>query len=221
MDIQMQSATSFDLLQQLAEVDKIGFEIIFITGDGAKEHLIKAIKFSAIDYLYKPLDDTELVVAVNKTIEKLNLKQQNEQVKVLLDRLLPIEPKSSKIAFHLRGGVIELINVSEIKYLKADGVISYVNIKDGRNLATSKNLGFYKEILINDYSFVMISNSYLVNREYIKKFNSRDLSVMLADNTVLFASKRFGRELKDSLGSNTRKQLRDIFSGLLFFKNSD
>lgn len=203
LDIQLPKGTGFDLLNKLSEKDKIDFEIIFITGESEKKHTLRAIKYSAIDFLYKPLDDVELVVAVNKAIEKLKSTYFNKQIKVLLDRVGDEKISgTNKIAFHLYNGVIEFVNVQEIKYLQADGVISYIFLENGDKLTITKNLGFYKDMLIADYNFHLISNSLLVNHEFIKRYNHRELMVTLKDGSNIYASKRFGKEFKNSLNQN-------------------
>ncbi len=200
LDIQLQKGTGFDLLLKLSENGKIDFEIIFITGESAKEHTLRAIKYSAIDFLYKPLDDAELVIAVNKAIEKIKNTYFNKQIKLLLDRIGNEKvSKNNNIAFHLHNGVIEFVNVKEIKYLQADGVVSYVYLEDGSKLTITKNLGYYKDMLITDYNFHLISNSLLVNNEFIHRYNHHDLLLTLKDGTKLFASKRFGKEFKNSI----------------------
>ncbi len=203
LDIQLPKGTGFDLLNKLSAKGKIDFEIIFITGESEKVHTLRAIKYSAIDFLYKPLDDTELVVAVNKAIEKLKNTYFNKQIKLLLDRVGHEKvSETNKIAFHLHNGVIEFVNVKEIKYLQADGVISYIFLENGEKLTITKNLGYYKDMLIADYNFHLISNSLLVNHEFIHRYNHHELLLTLKDGSKLYASKRFGKEFKNSLQQN-------------------
>ncbi|MBS2099931.1 LytR/AlgR family response regulator transcription factor [Carboxylicivirga linearis] len=201
LDIQLTTGTGFDLLKKLSEENCIDFEIIFITGESAKEYTLRAIKYSAIDFLYKPLDDSELVQAVNKALSKISSRNFNHQIKLLLERVGGAQQiPSNKMAFHLHNGIIEFVNISDIVYLKADGVICYVFLKDGVQLSVTRNIGFYKEMLVSDYHFHAISNSLLVNQEFIKKYNHRELTVELTNGTVLYASKRFGKDFKDQFG---------------------
>lgn len=203
LDIQLPKGTGFDLLNKLAEEDKIDFEIIFITGESEKEYTLRAIKYSALDFLYKPLDDADLVIAVNKAIEKLKNQYFNKQIKLLLDRVGHEKvSKTNQIAFHLHNGIVEFVSVKEIKYLQADGVISYIYLENGEKLTITKNLGYYKEMLIVDYNFHLISNSLLVNHEFIHRYNHHELLVTLKDGSKLYASKRFGKEFKNSLLQN-------------------
>src|SRR5687767_13461427 len=79
LDIQMPGKDSFQMLQELG---KYNFEIIFVTAYG--DYGIKAVKFSAIDYLLKPINIDELKTAVSKAIEKIKHKRENENLKNLL-----------------------------------------------------------------------------------------------------------------------------------------
>ncbi|MCU4175234.1 LytR/AlgR family response regulator transcription factor [Carboxylicivirga sp. N1Y90] len=214
LDIQLATGTGFDLLQKLSNENRIDFEIIFITGESAKEYTLRAIKFSAIDYLYKPLDDTDLTLAVNKALGKITNKNFNQQIKLLLERVggdaqLP----SNKMAFHLHSGVIEFVNISDVVYLKADGVVSYVYLKDNTKLTATRNIGFYKDMLVAECHFHPISNSLLVNQDYIKKYNHRELTVELENGTVLYASKRFGKDFKDQF-ANKKSRFSGFTDGI-------
>lgn len=205
LDIQLTTGTGFDLLRRLMDENQIDFEIIFITGESAKEYTLKAIKFSAIDFLYKPLDDSELTQAINKAIVKINSKAYNQQIRLLLERVGSNQNSlSNKMAFHLHSGVIEFVVISDIIYLQADGVITYVFLKGDVRLTATRNIGFYKEMLVSDYHFHSISNGLLVNQDYIKKYNHRELTVELTNGTCLYASKRFGKEFKDTFNTSAR-----------------
>lgn len=211
LDIRMQAGSSFDLLKKLSDNDAIDFEIIFITGESDKEHVLRAIKFSAIDFLYKPLDDTELVVAVNRALEKRKSEDLNHQVKLLLQRMDERSTvKSDKIAFHLYSGILQMISVDEITYLEADGVVSKVHLNDGETITVNRNLGYYKELLILEYNFVSISNSIVLNKEYVKRYNHKALKITLTNGIELPVSRRKGKELKELLSE--RQGLSDIFS---------
>ncbi len=216
LDIQMPTGTSFDLLKQLSEEDAINFEIIFITGESAKEYTLRAIKFSAIDFLYKPLDDTELVLSVNRAVERLNKQSYNHQIKLLLNRIdQQAAVKHNKVAFHLHSGIVQMVNINELMYMEADGVVSKAYLSTGEKITINRNLGFYKEILMIEHNFIPLSNKILANKDFIKRYNNRNLEVTLTDNTVLFASKRCGKELKYYLSENKKsynlKKLLNLF----------
>lgn len=214
LDIQMQTGTSFDLLKRLSDKDIINFEIIFITGENDKEYTLRAIKFSAIDFLYKPLDDGELVVAVNRAINKLKNQNFNHQIKLLLQRMDEQSAvKPNKIAFHLHNGIVQMISVDELKYMEADGVVSKVYLKSGEKITVNRNLGYYKDILMLENDFIPLSNSILLNKDYIKRYNHQTLKITLTDNTELPVSRRKGKELKEILSE--KRGLSSIFSAFL------
>ncbi len=211
LDIRMQAGTSFDLLKRLSDKGDINFEIIFITGESDKEHILRAIKYSAIDFLYKPLDDSELVVAVNRALDKCKSQDLNHQVKLLLQRMDERSmAKPDKIAFHLHSGILQMIPVDELQYIEADGVVSKVHLRSGETITVNRNLGYYKELLIFEHNFIPLSNSIVLNREYIKRYNHQALKVTLTDDTELPVSRRRAKELKESLSE--RKGLSAIIS---------
>ena len=211
LDIRLQAGTSFDLLKRLSDKGVINFEIIFITGESDKEHILRAIKYSAIDFLYKPLDDGELVMAVNRALDKRESQDLNNQVKLLLQRMDERSTvKPDKITVHLHSGILQMISVNELKYIEADGVVSKVHLKNGETITVNRNLGYYKDLLILEHDFVPLSNSILLNREYIKRYNHQTLKITLTDNTELPVSRRRGKELKEMLGE--RKGLSGMIS---------
>ena len=211
LDIRLQAGTSFDLLKRLSDKGVINFEIIFITGESDKEHILRAIKYSAIDFLYKPLDDGELVMAVNRALDKRESQDLNNQVKLLLQRMDERSTvKPDKITVHLHSGILQMISVNELKYIEADGVVSKVHLKSGETITVNRNLGYYKDLLILEHDFVPLSNSILLNREYIKRYNHQTLKITLTDNTELPVSRRRGKELKEMLGE--RKGLSGMIS---------
>lgn len=203
LDIQMPTGTSFDLLKRLSDENKINFEIIFITGESAKQFPLRAIKYSALDFLYKPLDDTELVIAVNKAIKKISSQNHQNQIELLLQRIEKnATTKPDKIALHLHEGIIEMTSVYDIIYLQADGVVTKIHLQNGTVFTVNRNLGFYKEMLIMDYNFVSASNSILVNPTYIKRYDYRKLTITLTNHKALTVSRRCAKELKEILSSN-------------------
>lgn len=211
LDIQLSSGTGFDLLRMLDDSNLINFEIIFITGESAKEYTLKAIKYSAIDFLYKPLDDEDLVFAVNKATNKIENLNYNKQVKLLLSRLSGADIKQNNIAFHLSQGTVEFVSISDILYLEADSVMTYVKLIDNQVMHVYKNLGFYKDNLVNDYGFIALSSSVIVNSQHIKRFKPRDLTMEMINGETLQISRRYGKDIKDILNEKVKSQSRFSF----------
>ena len=130
--------------KKLSLENKITFESIFVTGEKESTYVINALKFSAIDYLYKPLDDDELMVATNKAIEKRLKSKSNQQIDFLLQMLSTSKNESQKVAFNLIKGTTVVIELDHIVMLEADGVITDIYLNDQTILHACKNLGFYK-----------------------------------------------------------------------------
>lgn len=216
-DVNMPRGTSFDLLKKLSLVKKINFESIFITGEKESDYVINALKFSAIDYLYKPLDDEELVLAVNKAIEKKIKSQDNKQVDLLLQLLSQSENQSQKVAFSLIKGNTVFIDLDKIVMLEADGVISKIHLDDKTILHASKNLGFYKSFLLERDFFFQVSHSVIANVKEVKSFDNKNLIIYFKNNTFTSVSRRRAKEFKDFLqGYDPKSKLLNKI--LAFFK---
>lgn len=220
MDIELKGATSFDLLENLQKKDALTFEIIFFTAYGTYEYATRAIEFSALEFLTKPIDAEKLRPAVEKAVKKLDRHYDNAQIKLMLEILRSTNQKTSRIAFHLTKGIVEFVNVQDIVYLEADGPVTYVHLKDNSKLTAVKNLGQYSKLLTRDFPFFPISNSILINLDYVRRYNHSELSVVLTTGNHLFASRRGGQEFRRYLNENRSKfgDLESFSLGALFRK---
>ncbi|MDN5211479.1 LytTR family DNA-binding domain-containing protein [Fulvivirgaceae bacterium BMA12] len=163
LDIEMQTGTGFDLLEQSKN---FSFEVIFTT---AFEHYaLKAIKFSAIDYLLKPIDVEELQAAVVKVQKKKDTLTQNKKLINLLSNIQNTDSKQHKITLATSEG-LEFINVTDIIFCEANGSYTNFHLKQEKNLIVSKHLKEY-ENLLNEYNFLRVHQSYLINLAEVEKF---------------------------------------------------
>lgn len=200
LDIQMPNGTTFDLLKKLSEEKRIAFEIIFITGQTESEYLINAIKFSAIDFLYKPLEDEALSQAIHKAKDKIENRKNAKRVELLLEYVDTIDKTNTdRVAFQLSKGVIKFFNINDISYLKADGVVTKIHLIDGTEYSATKNLGYYRSFLINQFDFCSISHSLIINMEQVDDYLHKDLIVTMKNGLQLKASRRGGKEFKDKM----------------------
>ena len=204
LDIELKQTTGFDLLKKLHREGSINFETIFFTAHGTYDNATRAIKYSALDFLTKPLDPEKLRHAVEKASKKLNQKQHNAQIELLLETLKSPSAKTNRIAFHLLKGIIEFVKVDDIVYLEADQNVSYVYLQNGSKLNAMRNLGHYSKLLVSDYSFFPISHSIVVNLDYVKRYNHSELTVSLTNGKHLFASRRGGQDFKRYLNENRK-----------------
>lgn len=200
LDIQMPKGTTFDLLKRLSDEKKINFEIIFITGQKESEYLINAIKFSAIDFLYKPIEDDALINAINKAKEKVEHRKNEKRVELLLDYLESSEKKKTdRVAFQLSKGIIKFFAINDITHLKADGVVTKIHLADGSEYSATKNLGFYRAFLISQFEFCSIAHGLIINMDQVDDYLHKDLTVTMKNGIQLKASRRGGKEFKERM----------------------
>ncbi|HLT71984.1 MAG TPA: LytTR family DNA-binding domain-containing protein [Cyclobacteriaceae bacterium] len=188
LDIEMPGGNGFELLEQC---DGFDFEVIFTT---AFEHYaLKAIKFSALDYLLKPIDVDELQEAVRKVVQKKERDHDNLKVTTLL-RNLGKSKLDQTIALATAEG-LEFIRVSDIYYCQAEGSYTLFHLKKTGKLLVSKHLKEY-ENLLGDYGFFRVHNSYLINLAEVARYVKGDGGYLIMNNG-------------DSVGLSARR--RDAF----------
>jgi len=140
LDIKMDDGTGFDLLKQLEPVD---FKIIFVTA--YDQYAIKAIKFSALDYLLKPIDPDELSIAVNKA-EKLVIEELNQQLATLEDNMQTKDRSKKKIILRTFDN-IHLVKLSDIIYCESNDNYTNFNLLNNRKILVSTTLKEYDDML--------------------------------------------------------------------------
>ncbi|OFY56569.1 MAG: hypothetical protein A2X22_10690, partial [Bacteroidetes bacterium GWF2_49_14] len=159
LDVEMPHGSGFDLLAQFP--DKT-FDVIFITA--FNHYAIRAIKFSAVDYILKPININEFIVAIEKVLEKRSTSfQPNRNLETLLENLN--SPAPAKLAIPTSEGM-EYINTREIIRIEADRSYSWFFLTGKRKLLVSTNLKEYQDIL-SDRSFFRAHNSHLINLEHV------------------------------------------------------
>lgn len=167
LDIQMPDGSGFRMLEEL---DSINFEIIFTTA--FDQFAIKAIKYSALDYLLKPIDAEELVRAVKKVEQKISHTQVNQNIQVLLDNIKSREAEPHKIVLST-SEKIHIIETDQILRCESDNYYTNFFLSDGKKILVSKTLK-ENEQLLSDHNFIRPHKSHLVNVKYIKGFLRAD-----------------------------------------------
>jgi len=163
LDIQMPDGSGFRMIEEL---DEINFEIIFTTA--FDQFAIKAIKYSALDYLLKPIDPEELVRAVRKVETKISSQQVNQNIQVLLDNIKSREADPHKIVLST-SEKIHIIETDQIIRCESDNYYTNFFLSDGKKILVSKTLK-ENEALLSDHNFIRPHKSHLVNVKYIKGF---------------------------------------------------
>lgn len=173
LDIELQSGTGFDILTQLTEIN---FEVVFTTA--FDQYAIKAVKFSSLDYLLKPIDLEELQQAVEKAKRAKDKEEYNQQLKILLQNIKQSKP--SKICLSTAEG-FEFINTSKIIYCEAGGSYTTFVLKTGTKLLVSKHLKEFETMLLDNH-FMRVHNSYLINLKEVKKYVKSDGGYIVMNN---------------------------------------
>lgn len=185
LDIQMPNASGFDLLNQL---DKIDFEIIFVTAHDA--YAIKAFKYSAVDYLLKPIKVSELIEAVTKAKDRLEKNHSGDNIRFMLDKVSPAKKVllNNKILLPTLGGY-NIIDIFEIAYCQSESNYTRFHFVDGKNLVVSKTLKEFESILLENH-FFRIHRSYIINLNCIAKYNKgKGGEVVMKDGAILEVSR--------------------------------
>ncbi len=193
LDIEMPDKTGFELLTSLPEIN---FDIIFTTA--YNHYAIKAIRFSALDYLLKPVDLDELKNAVGRVFKKHNKKEHRESIDLLVNNIRSLQPNFSRITLSTQDGLV-ILHVTEIVYCEASGTYTIFFLKNKEKIIVSKTLKEYEELLSGHY-FFRVHNSYLVNLNEVKKYIKGDGgSVMMSNGDEVFVSKRKKEEFLQAL----------------------
>lgn len=182
LDIQMPYENGFELL---ARFPSKTFDVVFITA--YNHYAIQAIKFSALDYILKPIDIGEFVKAVNKVVEKrATMLLDNKRFETLLYNLRSSFPL--KLAISTQEG-IEFINTKEIVRIEADGSYCWFYMTNGRKLIVSKYLKDFQELLTGT-RFLRIHNSHIINLDFVKRYMRRDTYLVeMKDGSLIPLSK--------------------------------
>lgn len=163
LDIEISGGNSFQLLDILQPVK---FDIIFVTA--YDNYLLKAIKYSALDYLFKPINIKELIAAVNKSTERMQNQIASRQIELLLKQLT--SPKN-KITITLPTSFgFYVIAVQDIVRCEAKGSYTVFYMNDGKSHTASKTLKEYEELLPADI-FFRAHHSHLINIQFVVKYH--------------------------------------------------
>jgi len=162
LDIQMPDGTGFDVLRS---VKNKNFEVVFITAH--EEFAIKAIKFSALDYLLKPIDPSELRAAVERAIKAVDDKKEDSQFEALQNNIQPSQKRRLVLKTQESVYVVEL---HEIIRCEADRNYTSFFLVGGKKILVSKTLKEY-ETLLSSHNFLRVQQSHLINLDYVDRYD--------------------------------------------------
>lgn len=177
LDIQMPEKSGFDLLSTFINPS---FEIIFVTA--YDKYGIQAIKFSAIDYLLKPIDIDELKTAVNKVFQKKN-NVQSGQIENLLSIIKHQQQKEDHRIALTSAGEINFVKTSEIIRCESSNNYTTFFFIDGKKQVVSRPISEFEEMLL-PYDFVRCHQSHLISKKFIKRLVKKDGGYFVMDDNV-------------------------------------
>jgi two-component system LytT family response regulator len=192
LDVEMPMMNGFELLHQFPGHT---FEVIFVTA--YDYYAIKAVRFSALDYLLKPVDKDELLEAVHRFLDKKNSANNlKEQYENLLHNLKNNNKENYKLAISTSEG-IQFIVPENIIRCEAIGAYTKFYLADRKTIVTSKVLKEYDEML-SEHNFIRVHRTHLVNKKFVNAV-STDHQLIMSDNTQIEISRRKWDDVKKVL----------------------
>ncbi|HEU0137238.1 MAG TPA: LytTR family DNA-binding domain-containing protein [Flavobacterium sp.] len=181
LDIHLSDGTGFDILEKLVLSNgKINAHIVFITAH--EKYAVKAFKFSALDFILKPVDPEELQNTITKIKDAVGKTNSFEHIDLLLENIRKKVDNYKRIALSTNDG-IHLFDVADI--IRCEAKVNYTQffIKNHKPVLISKTLKEYEELL-SEHGFERIHQSHLINLSYLKSYIKTDGGyVIMADNT--------------------------------------
>ncbi|WMI65335.1 LytTR family DNA-binding domain-containing protein [Aestuariibaculum sp. YM273] len=175
LDIEMPNQSGLEILEYFS--GQIDFKIIFVTA--YNQYAIEAFKLSAIDYLLKPVDITELKEAVTKAKEAIEANNLSQQLSKLRDSLKQLS--IDKIALEIPKGIL-FASHNDIVYFEADGMYTNVQLAEGKQKTICKPLKHFVEQLSKNAMFFKCHRSYFINLKYVEELVKDDGDYLLMSN---------------------------------------
>jgi len=179
LDIDLPDGTSFDILRS---VDYSKMKIIFITA--FHDYAIQAIKFSAFDYILKPLKSSELIATVNRVIEESLESNYAEKFDAIFSNFNSAHPELKKIVLKT-SDKIHVVSINDIIHCKAENTYTTFFLLSGKKIIVSKPIKKYEEML-SEHGFMRVHQSHLINLNYIQHLNKQEGGILvMSDNSQI------------------------------------
>ena len=166
LDIDLGDGTGFDVLQAIKPYN---FSLIFSTA--FNDYAIKAIKFSALDYILKPIDENELCLAIDKAMSAREKSNLESQLKNFFDNF--DKTSQSKKLVLKTAGELNIVEITDIVYCQSDNSYTTFFFANNEEIVVSKGMKEFEDIL-TDFNFFRPHTSFLVNLNYVKKLDKSD-----------------------------------------------
>ena len=193
LDIQMPDGSGFKLLDEIGNID---FEVIFSTA--YDQFAIKAIKYSALDYLLKPINPEDLITSIEKLEQRMLRGKDDTSIKFLLDKIKNPETDIKKIVLSTMEGM-HVVDINNIIRCESDDYYTKFFLKDKKMIMVSKTLKENEELL-SEHNFIRPHKSHLINLKYVKSFLRPDGGcILMTDGSNVPVSRRKREEIIDIL----------------------
>jgi len=173
LDIEMPKKNGFQLLEYFPD---FSFEVIFVTAYDS--YAIKAIRFSAADYILKPINYLELKSAVNKVSQRIIQKEENRQIKQLYNNIK--QPQNAKIGLPTSDR-IEFVEADKIIRCQGEGNYTHIYFEEGKHLLVAKTLVEFEDLL-KEYHFIRVHKAHLVNIKHVVAYLKTDGGILQLSN---------------------------------------
>lgn len=176
LDVAMPGKNGIDFLKEL---DEISFEVIFVTAHD--KYILQAIRFAAVDYLQKPVEEQQLIAAISNASRRIAQKQTNHQIKAFIHNLnQQQQPKDMQLCIPSVKG-FQVVELNDIVYCEAENTYTNIHFRDGKKILASRPLLDYEQML-QDNNFFRIHKSTLVNIRHIKEYQKGEGGFVIMSN---------------------------------------
>lgn len=195
LDVEMPYGNAFDLLEQVKEIT---FETVFVTA--FSNYAMKALNCSAAYYILKPIDIDELVAAVDKIKVQREKSKEFIHTKILIENINIVNKQLQKIVLPTMEG-FEVVQVKDIIRCQANDNFTDVIINEGKKMLICRTLKHF-EGLLEDYDFMRVHKSHLINIQFIKKYRrGKGGQVVMSDGSEIDVSPSKKQDFLDRFGS--------------------
>lgn len=192
LDIEMQDGTGFDVLKQFPTPS---FKVIFVTA--YEQYSLNAFRFSALDYLLKPVDTEALIASINKAADHIDREKLSLKIDSFLHNMQ--SNKGPKKVVLKTSDSIHIVNLSDVIHCEASSGYTTFYMADKTRVVVTRPLADYDE-MFSEHNFVRIHQSFLVNINFIKRYEKGDGgNVVLTNETILPVATRKKEQLMQVL----------------------
>lgn len=179
LDVEMPFGNAFDLLEQAKNIQ---FETVFVTA--FSNYALQAINISAAYYILKPIDIDELISAVEKIKKAKEKQHHNLHTQILIENIHTVNKQLHKLVLPVLEG-FEVVQIKDIIRCQANDNFTDFFFANGKHMLICRTLKFYEQSL-EDFGFMRIHKSHLVNLQYVKKYKKgKGGQIIMSDDSEL------------------------------------